>query len=169
MSAALFRKMADDDVSNRAGEDRHEGIAVEIDRPRLHQHDDAGPDQGHCAGLPRPTTEPARHAALGNRITAHLRTAPKVMPRNRCLRNNTVNKTIGTTNSVVAAATAGQSCPPSPMVKGMKGGMVCASPLVKRTAKAYSFHDKIRQKLAVDAIPVTACGNTTLRRACSRV
>ena len=57
------------------------------------------------------------------------------------------------TNNVVAAATAGQSWPPSPMMKGMKGGMVCASPLVRRTAKAYSFHEKIKQKIAV-AIPV---------------
>src|SRR5213592_50935 len=173
MAAALFRKMADDDVSDRTGEDRHEGVAVEIDRPRLHQHDDAAPDQGHRAGLPGSATEPTRHAALDNALgdprTAHLRTAPKVMPRNRCLRNNTVNRTIGTTNSVVAAATAGQSCPPSPMMKGMKGGMVCASPLVSRTAKAYSFHEKIRQKIAVAAIPVTACGSTTLRRAWSRV
>ena len=48
-------------------------------------------------------------------------------------------------------------------------GMVCASPLVSSTAKAYSFQEKIRQKIAVAAIPVTACGNTTLRSACSRV
>ena len=55
------------------------------------------------------------------------------------------------------------------MMNGMKGGMVCASPLVSRTAKAYSFQEKIRQKIAVAAIPVTACGNTTLRSACRRV
>src|SRR5215471_12056468 len=169
MLTALLRKMADDDVADRAGEDRGKGIAVEIHRQRLHQHDDAAPDQGHCHGLPGPATEPVGQSAFGNRRTAHLRTAPNVMPRRRCLRNNTVNRTIGTTNSVVAAATAGQSCPPSPMMKGMKGGMVCASPLVRRTAKAYSFHEKIRQKMAVAAIPVTACGSTTLRSACSRV
>src|SRR5215475_11604013 len=169
MCGALFRKMAHDEVTGRAGEDRHEGIAVQFDRPRLHQHDDAAPDQSRRHGFPRSTTEPARYRTFRNCRTTHLRTAPKVMPRNRCLRNNTVNRTIGTTNSVVAAATAGQSCPPSPMMKGMNGGMVCASPLVRRTAKAYSFQEKIRQKIAVAAIPVTACGSTTLRSACSRV
>ena len=71
--------------------------------------------------------------------------------------------------SVVAAATAGQSWPPSPMMNGMKGGTVCASPLVSRTAKAYSFQAKIRQKIAVAAMPVVACGSTTLRKACRRV
>jgi len=63
------------------------------------------------------------------------------------------------------AATAGQSWPPSPMIKGMKGGIVCASPLVSRTAKAYSFQAKIKQKIAVAAIPVVACGRTTLKNA----
>src|SRR5581483_3817877 len=162
-------KMAHDAKSERAGEDGHERIAVKVDRPGLHQHRDAAPDQGHGSRLPWTATKPARQPAPCNRGPAHLRTAPKVMPRSRCLRNSTVNRTIGTTNSVVAAATAGQSCPPSPMMKGMKGGMVWASPLVRSTAKAYSFHEKIRQKIAVAAIPVTACGNTTLRSACSRV
>jgi hypothetical protein len=55
------------------------------------------------------------------------------------------------------------------MMNGMNGGMVCALPLVSSSAKAYSFHEKIRQKIAVAAMPVTACGNTTLRNACSRV
>src|SRR6185437_15327885 len=165
----LFRKMAHNAKSERAGEDGHERIAVKVNRPGLHQHHDAGPNQGHGTCLPGTATKPARQSAPCNYRTAHLRTAPKVMPRSRCLRNNTVNRTIGTTNNVVAAATAGQSCPPSPMMKGMKGGMVCASPLVRRTANAYSFHEKIKQKIAVAAIPVTACGSTTLRSACSRV
>ena len=52
---------------------------------------------------------------------------------------------------------------------GMNGGAVCASPLVSSTANAYSFHAKIRQKIAVATIPVAACGSTTLRNACSRV
>lgn len=39
----------------------------------------------------------------------YLRTAPKVMPRKRCLRMKTVNTRMGTKNSVVPAATAGQS------------------------------------------------------------
>ena len=63
---------------------------------------------------------------------------------------------------VAPAATAGQSCPPTPMIVGMKGGAVCAVPEVSRTAKAYSFHEKIRQKIAVEAMPVAACGSTTL-------
>ena len=54
------------------------------------------------------------------------------------------------------------------MMKGMKGGIVWASPLVSNTAKAYSFQAKIKQKIAVAAIPVVACGSTTLRKACSR-
>ena len=40
---------------------------------------------------------------------------------------------------------------------------------VSRTAKAYSFQEKIRQKIAVEAIPVAACGSTTLRKAWKRV
>jgi len=80
-----------------------------------------------------------------------------------------VKTTIGIRNKVVPAATAGQSCPPSPMMIGMKGGAVCASPLVSSTANAYSFHAKIRQKIAVATMPVTACGSTTLRNACRRV
>ena len=39
----------------------------------------------------------------------YLRTAPKVIPRRRCLRMKTVNTRMGTKNSVVPAATAGQS------------------------------------------------------------
>src|SRR6516225_3945796 len=161
--------MADDDKAERPGQDRHKGIAVEIDRPRLHQHDDAARDERHGESLPRPSPEPPRQPAFADCDSSHLRTAPKVMPRNRCLRRRMVNSTIGTTNSVVAAATAGQSCPPSPMMKGMNGGIVCASPLVSNTANAYSFQEKIRQKIAVAAMPVTACGSTTLRNACSRV
>jgi len=52
---------------------------------------------------------------------------------------------------------------------GMNGGMVCALPLVSSSAKAYSFHEKMRQKIAVAAIPVIACGKTTLRKAWKRV
>ena len=40
---------------------------------------------------------------------------------------------------------------------------------VSSTAKAYSFQAKIRQKIAVAAMPVVACGSTTLQKACSRV
>jgi hypothetical protein len=55
--------------------------------------------------------------------------------------------------------------PPSPMMIGMKGGAVCASPLVSSSAKAYSFQAKIRQKIAVAAMPVVACGSTTFQNA----
>jgi len=50
-----------------------------------------------------------------------LRTAPKVIPRSRCLRSRMVKTMTGTRNSVAPAATAGQSCPPTPMIVGMKG------------------------------------------------
>ena len=66
------------------------------------------------------------------------------MPRNKWRRSRMVKQRIGMKNNVVAAATAGQSWPPSPMMKGMKGGIVCASPLVSKTAKAYSFQAKIK-------------------------
>src|SRR5262249_31364173 len=144
----LFREMAHNDIAERTGQDRHERIAVEVDRKRLHQHDDAAGDQAHGDGFPRSPAEPARHAHRCGCRAAHLRMAPKVIPRNRCLRSRMVNSPTGMTNKVVAAATAGQSWPPSPMMKGMNGGMVCASPLVSSTAKAYSFHEKIRQKIA---------------------
>jgi len=70
---------------------------------------------------------------------------------------------------VVPAPTAGQSMPPSPMMVGMKGGAVWASPDVSNAAKAYSFQAKIRQKIAVAAMPVVACGRTTFQKAWSRV
>ena len=84
------------------------------------------------------------------------------MPRSRCLRRITVKITTGSRNSVVPAATAGQSSPPSPMMIGMNGGAVCACPDVRSSANAYSFQEKIRQKIAVAAMPVVACGRTTL-------
>ena len=74
----------------------------------------------------------------------------------------TVNTITGTRKIVAPAATAGQSLPFTPMMLGMKGGAVCAVPEVRSTAKAYSFHAKIRQKIVVEAIPVAACGRTTL-------
>jgi len=67
-----------------------------------------------------------------------------------------VNTITGTKKIVAPAATAGQSWPPLPIIVGIKGGAVCAVPDVRRAAKAYSFHAKIRQKIAVEAIPVVA-------------
>src|SRR5579862_2335191 len=167
---ALVRKMADDHESQRARQDRDKGIAVQVQRERLHQHHDSYSDQGHGDGFAGPAAQQAwksGYAAVG--LSVHLRTAPKVMPRSRWRRKRMVNSRIGRKNSVVAAATAGQSWPPSPMMKGMNGGMVCASPLVSSTANAYSFQAKIRQKMAVAAMPVVACGNTTLKKACRRL
>ena len=58
-----------------------------------------------------PQEEPADAAALfgAMQMGAHLRKAPKVMPRRRCRRSRTVKTTIGIRNRVVPAATAGQS------------------------------------------------------------
>ena len=94
--------------------------------------------------------------------TAHFRTAPNVMPRNRCFRSATVKNMTGRRKIVAPAATAGQSSPPTPMIVGMKGGAVWAVPLVSNTANAYSFQANIRQKIAVETMPVEACGSTIL-------
>ena len=40
-------------------------------------------------------------------------------------------------------------CAPSPMMKGTWGDIVCPSELVSKRLNAYSFHEKIRQKIAV--------------------
>src|SRR5271163_1908099 len=158
--------MADDHEPDRAGQDGDKGIAVKVQRERLHQHHDAEPDQHHRHDFAAAAAQPARPSrAVMCGPLRHLRTAPKVMPRSKWRRNIMVKHRIGMKNNVVAAATAGQSWPPSPMMKGMKGGIVCASPLVSRTAKAYSFQAKIKQKIAVAAIPVVACGSTTLKNA----
>src|SRR6476659_7543170 len=165
---ALFPDLGDNGEHHRAEQRGRERPGVERQRKRLHQHDDTGGDDCRRDGFQRSAPQNSvREAARrgGMRIEAHLRTAPKVMPRSRCLRSSTVNMTIGTRNSVVPAATAGQSCPPSPMMIGMKGGAVWALPEVRSTAKAYSFQAKIRQKIAVAAIPVVACGSTTFTKA----
>src|ERR1700756_1563119 len=166
----LFRKMADDHEAQRPSEDRDGRVAVEVEGERLHQHHDAESDERHGNGLRGSAAKPSRPSpqlAVGR--AGHLRTAPKVIPRSRWRRSRIVKAKIGMKNRVVPAATAGQSCPPSPMMKGMKGGIVWASPLVSSTAKAYSFQEKIRQKIAVAAIPVEACGSTTFQKAWRRV
>src|SRR6478752_9759554 len=165
---ALLPDLRDNDEHHCAEQRGRERPGIERQRKWLHQHDDARGDDRRRDGFQRAAPqnsvrEVARHR--GTCIEAHLRTAPKVMPRNKCLRRSTVNTTIGTRNSVVPAATAGQSCPPSPMMIGMKGGAVCALPEVRSTARAYSFQAKIRQKIAVAAIPVVACGSTTFKNA----
>src|SRR5436190_10683584 len=156
-----FRQLAADGEADDAGQQDGEAVTEDLLRPGLHQHHQAGADQRGGDMLPGRAAEKA--------ADVHLRIAPKVTPRSRCLRSSTVNTSTGSTNSVVPAAMAGQSRPPSPMMVGMKGGEVCAVPLVSSSAKAYSFQAKIRQKIAVVAMPVAACGSTTLRKACQRV
>src|SRR5213593_1658570 len=151
--------MADDDEAERADQNHQERPAIDDERERLHQHGNAERDERHRRTFPRSSAEDADDLGPlvhGMSLRAHFRKAPKVMPRRRCRRSNTVKTTIGIRNKVVPAATAGQSCPPSPMMMGMNGGAVCACPEVKRTAKAYSFQAKIRQKIAVAAMPVVA-------------
>src|SRR5436190_21055381 len=117
---ASFRKSGDDGEQGRPREGGEEGIGVERHRERLQEHGDARGDDHDGDRLHRPAAQdpwPAR---------GHFLTAPKVMPRSRFFRSSTVKTRMGTRNSVVAAATAGQSWPPSPMMKGMNGGMVCA-------------------------------------------
>src|SRR5207253_11359128 len=151
--------LAGDGEADDACEEHVEGVAEDVDRPGLHEHHEPQRDQSDGRTLPRRASEEA----------LHLRIAPKVMPRSRCLRNSTVKNSTGNRNGVVPAAIAGQSRPPSPMMVGMNGGEVCAVPLVSSSAKAYSFQAKMRQKIAVVAIPVAACGSTTFRKACQRV
>src|SRR5262245_47456553 len=160
--------MADDHEQQRARKNRHKGVGEQCQRKRLHQHQDANADQSGRGVLPRAAPENAAPVVQFFRRHRHLRTAPKVMPRSRCLRSRIVNSTIGIRKIVAPAATAGQSWPPSPMIMGMKGGAVCARPDVRSTAKAYSFQAKIRQKIAVAAMPVLAWGSTTLRKAWKR-
>src|SRR5882672_10218642 len=170
---ALLPDLRDNDEHHCPEQSGRERPGIEHQRKWLHQHHDARGDDRRRDGLQRTASQnsvreaPTRHGGIC--IEAHLRTAPKVMPRSKCLRKSTVKTTIGTRKSVVPAATAGQSCPPSPIMIGMKGGAVCALPEVKSTAKAYSFQAKMRQKIAVAAIPVVACGSTTFTNACKRV
>src|SRR5205085_11913184 len=112
-------------------------------------HHQADADQRGGAVFPRRAAKESLHG-----WELHLRIAPKVTPRSRCLRSSTVNSSTGSRNSVVPAAIAGQSRPPSPMMVGMNGGAVCAVPLVSSSAKAYSFQATIRQKIEVVAMPV---------------
>src|SRR6476661_5886903 len=162
--------MTDNHKPQCPNQDGDEGIAIKTQRQRLHQHHNSKADQRHRDRFARAATQPERPSCcVSGDPLGHLRTAPKVMPRNKWRRSSMVKQRIGMKNNVVAAATAGQSWPPSPIMNGMKGGIVCASPLVSRTAKAYSFQAKIKQKIAVAAIPVVACGRTTLKKACRRV
>src|SRR5947209_15876240 len=57
---ALIRKVADDHKSQRARQDGDEGVAVQVQRERLHQHHHAEPDQAHRGGLARAAAQPQR-------------------------------------------------------------------------------------------------------------
>src|SRR5258708_2041560 len=81
---ASVRKVAHDYESERAGQDRDEGITVEAERERLHQHGHADADDGNGARLPRPApaeAPPACRRRVHGR--AHRRKAPNVIPRSR--------------------------------------------------------------------------------------
>src|SRR5205085_12173130 len=101
-------QLAGDREADDACQQHGEAVAEDVERPGLHQHHEAGADDGRGAELPRPAAEEA--------CEVHFRMAPKVTPRRRCLRSRTVNTSTGSRNSVVPAAIAGQSSPPSPMM-----------------------------------------------------
>src|SRR5205085_11585856 len=133
-ATALLREMTGDEEAQRARNDHAERPSVELQREWLHLHKDTQPDNDGRDTFPGTAAKNApRIVSVAARLFRHLRTAPKVMPRSRCLRSSTVKHTMGMMNNVVPAATAGQSCPPSPMMNGMNGGMVWATPLVNST------------------------------------
>src|SRR3569833_1387413 len=104
---ASVREMTGHDKRQGTDQDHGKGPREQCQRKRLHQHCHAETDQcgRHCLAV----TAAQIMSLWQNGLSFHLRTAPKVMPRSRCLRNTTVKMRIGTTKSVVAAATAGQS------------------------------------------------------------
>jgi len=112
--------MADDDEHHRADKGYNEGIAVEANREGLHQHDHPKCDQNGRQHFPWATAKPQQAA----KYVHHLRTAPNVIPRSRCLRKRMVKTMTGTRKIVAPAATAGQSLPLVPMIVGIKGGAV---------------------------------------------
>src|SRR5205814_4924180 len=101
---ALLPEMTGDEKRQRTGQDDDEGVRVQLDGEGLHEHEDAQADHNRGCIFPGAAAKEAPLAiAVSVYKTAHLRTAPNVMPRSRCLRNKTVNTNIGMTNSVVAA------------------------------------------------------------------
>src|SRR5665213_2450702 len=102
----------------------------------------------------------AHRAVLGSLGRAHLRIAPKVTPRKRCLRRRNVKIATGSRNRNEPTAITVQSVNPEPTCEGIKGGAVWALRLVRIRAKAYSFQAVMKQNTAVAAIPVTASGST---------
>src|SRR5262245_8962888 len=108
----LLRKMADDDEHHRAQQGYDEGPGIERESEGLHEHEDARGDQHRCQHLPGAAAQMQQSVEK----SCHLRTAPKVMPRSRCLRRRIVKTMTGTRNRVAPAATAGQSWPLTPIM-----------------------------------------------------
>src|SRR2546430_305267 len=73
MVLALWQ-LAGDGVADDAGQQDGEAVAVDVDRPRLHQHREAERDERGGAVLPGRAAQPAR----GGAFRGHLRIAPKV-------------------------------------------------------------------------------------------
>src|SRR5262249_7689493 len=90
----LIRKFRNDDEHDRPEQSDREGIAVERQREGLQQHEHAERDEDGRQVFPRASAK----AQKSREQVAHLRTAPKVMPRRRCLRSSTVNTRIGIRN-----------------------------------------------------------------------
>src|SRR6185437_15721059 len=101
---ALLPDLRDNDKHHRTEQSGREGPGIERQEKWLHQHDDTRSDDRRRDGFQRTASHnsareaAARHDRVG--IETHLRTAPKVMPRRRCLRKSTVNTTIGTRKNV---------------------------------------------------------------------
>ena len=130
--------MADNDEHHCACKCDDERIGEGHHPEGLHQHEHAKCDHDRGQHLPRAAAQPqqATDKIIDNATdkTAHLRTAPNVIPRNKCLRSKMVKIMTGIRNIVAPAATAGQSLPPTPMIVGMNGGAVWALPEVSNTA-----------------------------------
>jgi len=62
------------------------------------------------------------------------------------------------------AATAGQSCPPSPMMKGIERRHGLGVAGGEQHRERVFVPGKDQQKIAVAAMPVVACGSTTLKK-----
>lgn len=122
----LSAETAGDDESGRPVQDEGEAPAQGRDGEGLHRHDGAEGDADRGDDLARATAQPQEAAGE----TGQFRTAPKGIPRRRCLRRRIVKAIAGTQKLLVSAADAGQSRPPAPMVLGIKGGAVRALPKV---------------------------------------
>src|SRR5450631_412095 len=95
MRTASVGKLGDDHEHRSAEEGRRDRPGEERQHEGLQHHQEAERDDQAGEHLHAPSPCPARPTALGRRVVGdgrrrHLRTAPKVMPRSRCLRRSTV-------------------------------------------------------------------------------